>query len=177
MVKLRSGDYVITDIKRTRIRFGDWENFVLENAAEDDRNTTVLIPKDPNPAAAAATDLLVRSLCEKGIYAQSVRASTSKLDRFRPFSALAQNGSVKIVRGCATDLENKIYGSNEFFYKELEAFTGVRKKTEVGHDDLCDAVSDATHKLTSKVNIGNFLSGIKSMQSGLRDTNPLAFAR
>ncbi len=177
MVKLRSGDYVITDIKRTRIRFGDWENFVLENAAEDDRNTIVLIPKDPNPAAAAATDLLVRSLCEKGIYAQSVRASTSKLDRFRPFSALAQNGSVKVVRGCATDLENKIYGNNEFFYKELEAFTGVRKKTEVGHDDLCDAVSDCTHKLTSKVNIGNFLSGIKSMQSGLRDSNPLAFAR
>lgn len=177
MVKLRNGDYVITDIKRTRIRFGDWEQFVLDQAAEDDKNTIVLIPQDPNPAAKAATEILVRRLCELGIYAQSVRASTSKLDRFRPFSALAQQGAVKIMKGCGTDLENKIYNSNEFFYKELEAFTGERKKSEVGHDDMVDCCGDAIAKLTSKINIGNFLHGVRNMQSSLKEYNPLAFAR
>jgi predicted phage terminase large subunit-like protein len=177
MAKLRNGDYVILDIKRTRIRFGDWKGFVLQNAMEDDKNTIVLIPQDPNPAAKAAAELLVRELCEVGIYAQIARASTSKLDRFRPFSALAQNGAVKIVKGCGTDLENGIVGSNDFYYKELESFTGVRKKTEVGHDDMVDATSDCTAKLTSKVNIGNFLGGVKSMQGNLKEYNPLAFAR
>lgn len=177
MAKLRNGDYVILDVKRTRIRFGDWEEFVLSNAMEDDKNTIVLIPQDPNPAAKAAADLLVRKLCEAGIYAQIAKASTSKLDRFRPFSALAQQGAVKIVKGCGTDLANNIQGSNDFYYKELEAFTGIRKKTEVGHDDMVDATSDCTAKLTSKINIGNFLGGIKRMQASLTEYNPLAFAR
>lgn len=42
---------------------------------------------------------------------------------------------------------------------------------------MCDTCSDAIHKLTSKVNIGNFLGGIKSIASSLKEYNPLAFAR
>lgn len=177
MAKLRNGDYVILDVKRTRIRFGDWESFILQNAMEDTKDTLIVIPQDPNPAAKAAADLLVRRLTEMGLYAQVMRASTSKLDRFRPFSSLAQQGAIKIMRGCATDLENNIQNNNDFFYKELEAFTGVRKKGEAGHDDMADTCSDAIHKLTSKVNIGSFLGGIKSIASSLKEYNPLAFAR
>ena len=102
---------------------------------EDTKDTLIVIPQDPNPAAKAAADLLVRRLTEMGLYAQVMRASTSKLDRFRPFSSLAQQGAIKIMKGCATDLENNIQNNNDFFYKELEAFTGVRKKGEAGHDD------------------------------------------
>lgn len=177
MAKLRNGDYVILDIKRTRIRFGDWENFILQNALEDSKDTLILIPQDPNPAAKAASELLVRRLTEAGLYAQVMRASTSKLDRFRPFSSLAQQGAIKVMKGCATDLENNIQNNNDFFYKELESFTGVRKKGEAGHDDMVDTCSDAIHKLTSKVSFGSFLGGVKNLASNLKEYNPLAFAR
>lgn len=137
MAKMKNGDYVVLDVKRTRIQFGAWEKFIVENALEDRekfREVTILVPEDPNPAAKAACSLLIRSLAESGLYAQRMRASTSKLDRFRPFSAMAEQGGVKFLKGCGTDLENKVFNSNEFVYRELEAFDGTRRRGELGHD-------------------------------------------
>ena len=165
MARMKDGTYLVLDIKRTRIRFGDWEKFIIENAMEDRekyRHVDVLIPQDPNPAAKAACEMLIRSLAEKGFYAQKIRASTSKLDRFRPFSAMCQNSGVKFLKGCATDLENKVYNDNNFLYKELENFNGMRKRGESGHDDLVDSISDCFSYLASKVAIPNFLGGLKS---------------
>ena len=139
MAKMKDGTYLVLDIKRTRIRYGDWERFIVENAVEDRdkfRNVDILIPQDPNPAAKAACEMLIRSLAESGLYAQKIRASSSKLDRFRPFSSMCQNSGVKFLKGCSTDLENNIHNDNGFAYNELEAFDGLRRRGESGHDRL-----------------------------------------
>lgn len=138
MAKMKDGRYIVLDVKRTRIRFGDWEAFIIKNAMEDKelhREVTILLPEDPNPAAKAATTLLVRSLAESGLYAKKIRASTSKLDRFRPFSAMAQNAGIVFLRGCGNDFENNKFNTNDFVYREMEAFDGNRRKGESGHDD------------------------------------------
>lgn len=135
--RLKDGSYFVHDIQRTRIRFGEWENFILTIAYQDGPKVDIVLPEDPNPAAKAATKLLARSIAEKGFYVRTVRSSSSKLDRFRPFSSLAMNGHVKFLRNCGTDHENKIYNDSNFVYMELERFTGERKRGENGHDDEC----------------------------------------
>lgn len=140
MGKTKSGDYVVLDVKRTRIRFGDWEQFILENWTEDKKNfrdIMTLIPLDPGVGAQMSTSLLCRSLAEKGVMTEKMRASGKKLDRFRSFSSMCQNGGVKFLKGCGTDYENKVFNDNGFIYKELEAFDGLRRRGENGHDRVC----------------------------------------
>lgn len=62
-----------------------------------------------------------------------------------------------MLANCANDLENNIKDDNSFYYKELEVFTGQRKRGESGHDDLVDATSSAFTALASKT---TSLSGI-----------------
>lgn len=153
MSKTKQKEYIIEDIRRTRIQFGNWKKFILDCAVSDSPGTEYYIPVDPNPAAKAAATLLVRELAELGMYAKLIRASSSKLDRFRPFSAMAQTGGIKILKGCFTDYENNVSGNNEAYYKELEGFTGERKRGESGHDDLVDVSSDAFATLASSVTV------------------------
>lgn len=170
MAKTRSGDYLVLDVKRTRIQFGNWQKFVMDNAREDRdrfRDVHILIPEDPNPAAKSACTLLIRELAEQGFHAQRMRASSAKLDRFRPFSSLAQNGFVKFLKGCGHDLENKVYNDNGFIYRELEAFDGKRRSGETGHDDIPDAISDATSFIASKMVLPNFLGSVQQFQSAI----------
>lgn len=161
--KLKSGEYFIHDVQRTRIRFGDWKRFILDNAHKDGTYVDIILPIDPNPAAKAATQILSREISEEGFFVRTIRSSTSKLDRFRPFSSLAMNGSVVFLKNCGTDHENKIYNDLNFVYKELESFTGLRKGGEGGHDDICDTLSDAVSILAQKVDFGNFLGGLKQV--------------
>lgn len=168
IAKMKSGKYRILDVKRTRITFGNWLKFIVDNAAEDEPGTIVCIPLDPGVGAAGATKLLSQQLAEHGIAAVKMRASMKKLDRFRPFSAMAFNEGIEIVKGCCHDLENNIESSNEFFYKELEAFTGERKRGENGHDDMVDATSDAFAKAAQRITLNsNFLVRIQNMESGI----------
>lgn len=135
MRKMKDGTYIIDDVKRHRIRPGDWFNFVMECAAEDPNNTTYYLPEDPGAAAKRAIQMFARELSEAGLYVRKLTTNKSKLDRFRPFSSMAQNAGIKFLKGCGTDLENKVYNDNGFVFKELEAFTGQRKRGENGHDD------------------------------------------
>lgn len=144
MARMKDGKYIILDVRRTRIRYGDWETFIVENAMEHDshhRNYSILVPLDPGVAARAATELVCRNLSEHGLYAEKMRASSSKLDRFRPFSAMAQNSGIQFLKGCGTDYENKIQNDNEFIYKELEAFDGKKRKGESGHDRMLSCIN------------------------------------
>lgn len=156
MSKLKDGNYFIHDIQRTRIRFGEWESFILQNAVKDGNKVDIILPEDPNPAAKAATSLLAKTIIEYGFSVRKVKSSSSKLDRFRPFSSLAMNGNIKILKNCGNDFENKIYNDLGFVYKELESFTGTRKSGESGHDDIVDCISDCTHILTAKMIVPNF---------------------
>ncbi len=133
--KLKNGNYFVHEVIRTRILPGDWSKFILQNAASDGFGTEIIIPLDPGATAKLATGLLTREISECGYRVRTMRATGSKLDRFRPFSSLSMNGHVTFLKGCGVDLENNIQSDNNFVYKELEAFTGRRRSGESGHDD------------------------------------------
>lgn len=135
MSKLKNGQYFIHDIRRCRIRFGDWKRWILENAMMDGKHVDVILPIDPNPAAKAATSMLATDLSSEGLYVRTFKSCSSKLDRFRPLSSAAQNGGVRVLRGCGYDLENKIEADLKFVWKEFTSFDGKRRGGESGHDD------------------------------------------
>jgi phage terminase large subunit-like protein len=115
---------------------------------------------------------MCRELTESGYAATYKRSGQGKLDSFRPFAASVQIGVVSVVKNCATDLWNKIYSDNSFFYNELEAFDGERRGGENGHDDMVDCCSSAYSYLASRFHIPNFLPGLKS--ADLSFNNPFA---
>lgn len=135
MRKMKDGRYLIDDVIRTRIRPGDWGDFVMMCASTDPPMTDYYLPMDPGAAAKRAMELFSRELAEKGLYVRTLTTNQKKLERFRPFSSMAQNGGVMVLKDCSCDLENKIENDNSFFYKELESFTGNRRRGESGHDD------------------------------------------
>lgn len=173
MRKMKNGDYIIDDIRRTRIRHGDWLNFVVMCSEGDPANTTYYIPEDPNPAAKRAAMLFARDLSELGFYVKRIKTNKSKLDRFRPFSSMAQNGGVKFLKDCGTDYENKINNELGFVYNELERFTGERRRGEAYHDDLCDVISDCYSTLASNTtSLSGINKGLMDMSKMLVTGNP-----
>lgn len=163
MGKLRTGNYVVLDVTRTRITFGDWESHILENAQRDGHGVDIILPEDPNAAAKAATGLLARRMNEYGYVTRTRRSTQGKLDAFRPFAAIAETGGVAFVRACGNDLWNKVFGDNEFVYKELEMFDGKRRGGESGHDDIVDCCSLAFVYLAQRLNLNtDFLHGLRT---------------
>lgn len=173
MGKMKNGNYVILDVVRTRITFGDWEAHILQNARRDGPNVEIILPEDPNAASKAATSLLARSLIEHGYIVKMKRSSMGKLDSFRPFAAAVELGIVSIVKNCCTDLWNKIENNNDFFYKELEFFDGNRRSGASGHDDMADCASLSFMRLAQKFNIPNFLPGLANIDMTVK--NPFKF--
>lgn len=135
MNRTKDGDYIIDDVRRHRIRYGDWKRFVLDCAKDDPPDTIYLIPVDPNAMARKATEQFARELSEAGLSVRQMNTRGSKVDRFRPFSSMAQNGGVSFVKNCGMDYENKQYNTLDFVYKEMEAFDGQRRGGENGKDD------------------------------------------
>lgn len=131
MAKLRSGEYVILEVCRLRARYHDITKHIIENAIRDGIKVDIIIPQDPGAAGKAAATMQVKDIVEAGFYATTRPTSMNKIDRFKPFSAASQAGLVKIMKGCANDLENKVYDDNSFYYNEMEQFNGGRKN----HDD------------------------------------------
>lgn len=173
MGKLKSGEYVILDVVRTYLTFGEWFEFILENARNDGPHVEIILPIDPNPAAKASTTLLARSIIESGFVVKTNRSTAGKLDCFRPFAASAELGIVKVVKGCANDLWNKIQNDNDFMYQELERFDGKRRGGSQGHDDIVDCCSLAYLFLASKLtNIPSFSAGLLS--TNLKANNPFS---
>lgn len=172
--KLKNGEYFVHDVQKIRIRFGDWKSFILSNAVKDGYDVDIVLPLDPGAAAKAATGILTREISEEGFRVRTLQTTKSKLDRFRPVSSLAQNGHIVFLKNCGTDHENKILNDNNFVYKELEGFTGLRKSGESGHEDIVDSLSDAVAILASKIQIPNFMSGLQASDSILKTNNPFA---
>lgn len=168
--KMKDGTYFIHDIQRTRIRFGDWKDFIVSNAQRDGNKVDIVLPLDPNPASKAATTMLAREISAEGFFVRTMRANSSKVDRFRPFASMCMNGGIRILKNCGTDFENKVFSELGFFYKELETFTGERKAGRNGHDDLVDSCSDGFMILAQKTIIPNFTAGLLS--ANLTRANP-----
>lgn len=138
MSKLKDGSYLIWDVVRFRARYGDVTNRIIKIAQEDGPGVDILIPQDPGAAGKAAAGHMVQQIIEAGFFARKRPTNKSKVERFRPFAASAENGRIKVLRNCGNDIDYKNFENNDFFYKEMEQFTGSRK----GHDDICDATSD-----------------------------------
>ena len=168
--KLKNGDYFVHDVQRIRMLYGDWEKFIIDNAKRDGKDTEILIPLDPGASAKVATSLLTRSISEKGYRVRVVKTTQSKLDRFRPFSSLAMNGHIAFLKGCGNDYENNIENDNGFVYRELEAFNGLRRGGEMGHDDMVDALSDCIAILAQRVNIPSMTKVLSSVN--MKTSNP-----
>ena len=126
MSKTLDGKFVIEDVYRDRKRHGDVIKEVARIAHEDEAmfgDVQVYIPEDGGQAGKVAAAYMIQQLAEMGIGAKKHNVGTkSKLNRFKPFCASAENGSVHYV---------KAEWNNEFLY-ELEAFDGTRKAV---HDD------------------------------------------
>lgn len=170
MGKTKSGDYIVLDVRRMRVSFGEWEKVVYEAWSDDRdkfRDVITTLPLDPGGGARMSTTLLRRGLAEKGVITKEMRATGKKLERFRSFSAMSETGGVKFVKNCGNDYENRVYNDNGFIYKELEAFDGTRRRGESGHDDIPDTMSDAFSYLASAITIPNFLGSVQQFQSAI----------
>lgn len=163
MSLLKDGTYFIHDVRRTRILYGQWRDWVLEVSSDDKPGTDILLPIDPNPASKGATMLLARELSRHGKYVRTLKASGKKLDRFRPFASMCMNGGIRILKDCGSDYENNQYDTLSFYFSELEAFDGKRRSGEKGHDDLADSCSDAFITLAQKINLPNITAALGSV--------------
>lgn len=164
----KDGRYVIEDVFRFRGTYHEVYKKIAETAKSDGTDVQVLIPQDAGAAGLSAVNNLQQYLAENGVAAKKVKTSKSKLDRFKPFAAASEAGAVDIVKKCGTDLENKIYNDNSFWYSELEGFIDKNRNQK---DDVWDCCSDCFTFLATSKKIPNFLSGLKSVN--LTTPNPL----
>ncbi len=142
MSKDKYGNYYVEDVVRFRARHGEVFERMCEVAQQDGSDTLIVVPCDPGASGKQYASTLIRDLAERGFYAKSKQASKSKVQRFAPFCAASESGSVKIVKG----------EWNEAYFHELEIFDGSRKNK----DDQVDASGDAFMMLASSIKIPTF---------------------
>lgn len=142
MSKTIDNRYVIEDVIRFRGRFHEVERKMLQTAENDGRDVEICVPRDPGAAGMAYAASLVQTFSQRGYYARMKPTNKSKLDRFRPFSAVAEARLVDVVSA----------DWNKEYFTELESFDGNGKL----HDDQVDATSDAFSSLKVSTDIPNF---------------------
>lgn len=123
------------------VRFRDVPHVVretiLNTAYKDGRDVEIAFEMDPGALANAYIQQLRRELSEKGFVVRVIRPTKAKVQRFRPFAAIAESGFVNVVDADWT----------RDYLNELEAFTGSNTKVK---DDQVDATSLATYFLTQE---------------------------
>lgn len=124
----KDGCYYIEHVVRFRDRPSGVEDKILSTAVDDTTKTGVFIPQDPGAAGKSYATSLIRKLVSIGIRARAKPTNKDKVTRFAPFSAAAEAGLVKVVKG----------SWNDAYFTELEGFTGDGKTK----DDQVDATSD-----------------------------------
>ncbi len=144
-VKIRLGTdgyYYIMNSVRDRKRSDGVKRLQRKHAEIDGLACTVGLPLDPGGAGKSVFEDLAKNLA--GFKFKKCKTTKSKLERFEPFSAAAEGGLVKIVKG----------SWNDDYTRELENFVGDGK----GHDDQVDATSDAFNNLASGKQINTNIS-------------------
>lgn len=113
-------------------------DLIKNTATQDGKSVAISLPQDPAQAGKAQALDFVKMLAGWNVTAtvearntgdqqQTPSRVSAKITRFSPFSAQAEGGNVKILRG----------DWNTRFFEELEAFPDAR------HDDCPDSVSRA----------------------------------
>jgi predicted phage terminase large subunit-like protein len=156
--KTKTGNYVVEDVVRFRARFGEVVQKIIDTAKNDPGETQIILPQEPGQAGIAAGQEMIKQLIKEGLGARMRPSNKSKVTRFMPFAAASEAGLVRYVHGVW----------NDAYFSELEAFDGSRNVK----DDQVDATSDAFITLAAKIQIPNFLHGLKS--ADLSFNNPFA---
>lgn len=127
------GVYYVLDATWMRGNPGDVKRTVKNTASYDGKLVAIHLPQEPAQAGKSQAADYVSELAG---YRVAVRVeSGDKTTRFSPFSAQAEHGNVRVLRG----------PWNERFFSELEGFP------EMTHDDMPDSTSTAFKALTSSV--------------------------
>lgn len=124
------GTYYVFDHKYERLSPLGVERLVKNTATQDGYDTIVSLPQDPAQAGKAQKANYVRLL--KGFNVRAKPVTGDKVTRFSGFSAQAEAGNVKVLRG----------QWNERWFSELENFP-----PETGHDDDADSTAQAFNEL------------------------------
>lgn len=133
--RTKNGNYIVEHMVHGRWRAGELEHMLIEQARRDREmygsNVFNYLPIEPASAGKIQQRHFAVLFAQAGVPVKFFRVGTtkSKLDRFLPFSSVAENGLVYVVEGDWND---------EYFHC-LEAFTGARNKV---HDDILDSQSD-----------------------------------
>lgn len=130
--RLADGSYAIEHIEGLRDTPGSVRQAMARLAQQDGFRCMVGVWQDPGQAGVADVEATAGDL--KGHRFRRIRASQNKVAYAEVWSAIAEHGTVYVVRG----------PWNEAFFREIEAFPEGR------HDDAVDAVSGAFQVLTKK---------------------------
>ncbi len=123
-------------------RVGTRNKVMIKQAEYDGVECHVVAPQDPGAAGKQAFTEMAKMFRDEGFIFKKdpCPINKSKLVKFLPFAAAAENGLVRIVRSTFSD---KTY---EYLMKELEAFDGERSTT-TRKDDFCDSLSSVFNYL------------------------------
>jgi predicted phage terminase large subunit-like protein len=87
----------LLDVKRARLKADRVEQFVAQTAYEDGLNVPIRMEQEPGSAGKAIIDQYARYVVP-GFDFAAIRSTGDKVTRARPFSAVAANGNLKVVR-------------------------------------------------------------------------------
>ena len=132
-VALLADVYYIEDIRRLRGTPGEVEQLIAQTANLDGPAVPVWMEQEPGSAGKTVIDHYRRRVLV-GFALHAARATGPKIVRAEPFSAAAEAGNVKLVRG----------NWNEEFLNEIERFP------RGAHDDQVDAVASAAAQLARR---------------------------
>ena len=152
MSKDKIGYITLEHVASLRDRPHAVEELIINTARTDPAGTVVVLNIDPAAAGLAFVDHIKKRLAEIGVYCKSIRSNKSKLQRFLPFSAVAEAGYTKVVKD----------KWNDDWFDEAERFNGQKNN---GHDDIVDAVSLGTEALYQGISLPSFNFGASNLSN------------
>lgn len=157
IARTRAGYYIVEDVVHGRWRAGDLEEMLIEQTRKDIEmygyNCVGYLPVEPASAGKIMRQHLSKMFAAARVPIKffKVGSGKSKLDRFIPFSSVAERELVYV---------KKAEWNDEYFY-ELEAFTGSRSKV---HDDQVDATADAYNLVATTKELPIIPKGVLRMK-------------
>jgi len=132
MCRLKSGFYIVEDVKRGRWATEERERIIRQTAEADGTETEIWIEQEPGSSGKDSAQGTIRNLA--GFKAYKETASGEKADRADPFSVQVNNGTIFILTA----------SWNYEFIEEYRAFPYSTYKDQV------DAGSGCFNKLVAK---------------------------
>lgn len=144
MSKDAFGNFYIEDVVRFQQQIDGVLKGIKDTAWQDGLDIMQIIPKDPGQAGLVANKFYTTWLAENGVTTRTdgVSATANKATRFGPFSSVAANKSVKLVKGPWV----------RAWLDEVCFFSGARGET----DDQADATSTAFNQISRTMVIPAF---------------------